>query len=225
MYRTLLVEDYKDLSTITKANLSYAGYAVDAAFTCAQALEELDRNRYDLILLDMILPDMRGDELCRHIRSSCGCPIIFVSCLDDSRTIVSALRGGADDYMIKPIRYDELLARAEAVIRRSIHKPAADGSLLHFQHFQIDTVRRTACREADPVELSEIEYQLLLFLVQHPGELLLYQQIYEAVWGGDSLGDFRTVMVHISKLRKKIDPDHRGIIDTVRGAGYIFSDV
>lgn len=224
MYRTLLVEDDKDLSTIAQANLSYAGYAVDAAFTCAQALEELDRNRYDLILLDMILPDMRGDELCRHIRSACGCPIIFVSCLDDSNTIVSALRGGADDYMVKPIRYDELLARAEVVIRRAQSRTVSD-PLLRFRRFQIDTSRRAVLVRGEPIELSEIEYQLLLFLVRHPGELLLYRNIYESVWGNDSLGDVRTVMVHISKLRKKIDPDHAGVIETVRGAGYIFSDV
>lgn len=224
MYRALVVEDDKDLSTITQMNLAHAGYVVDAAFTCAQALKQFEENSYDLVLLDMVLPDMRGDELCRTIRSNCICPIIFVSCLDDSGAIVGALKSGADDYMVKPIRYDELLARAEAIIRRTQGRKA-NSSTLRFRQFTVDTVHHTVTRGGERVELSSIEYAILLFLVQHPGELLLYHQIYEHVWASDSLGDIRTVMVHISNLRKKIDPDHSGIIETVRGAGYIFTDV
>lgn len=224
MYRALVVEDDQDLSTITQMNLAHAGYAVDAAFTCAQALERFADNSYDLVLLDMVLPDMRGDELCRTIRSSCVCPIIFVSCLDDSGAIVGALRSGADDYMVKPISYDELLARAEAIIRRT-HGGKKDSDTLQFKQFTVDTVHHTVSRGDERIELSSIEYAILLFMVQHPGELLLYHQIYEQVWASDSLGDIRTVMVHISNLRKKIDPDRSGIIETVRGAGYIFSDV
>ena len=224
MYRALVVEDDKDLSTITQMNLAHAGYVVDAAFTCAQALKQFEENSYDLVLLDMVLPDMRGDELCRTILSNCICPIIFVSCLDDSGAIVGALKSGADDYMVKPIRYDELLARAEAIIRRTQGRKA-NSSTLRFRQFTVDTVHHTVTRGGERVELSSIEYAILLFLVQHPGELLLYHQIYEHVWASDSLGDIRTVMVHISNLRKKIDPDHSGIIETVRGAGYIFTDV
>ncbi|MGI5979274.1 MAG: response regulator transcription factor [Oscillospiraceae bacterium] len=224
MYRALVVEDDKDLSTITQMNLAHAGYVVDAAFTCAQALKQFEENSYDLVLLDMVLPDMRGDEFCRTIRSNCICPIIFVSCLDDSGAIVGALKSGADDYMVKPIRYDELLARAEAIIRRTQGRKA-NSSTLRFRQFTVDTVHHTVTRGGERVELSSIEYAILLFLVQHPGELLLYHQIYEHVWASDSLGDIRTVMVHISNLRKKIDPDHSGIIETVRGAGYIFTDV
>lgn len=223
MYRALIVEDDKDLSTITQMNLTHAGYAADAAFTCAEALEKFGANSYDLVLLDMALPDMRGDELCRTIRSNCECPIIFVSCLDDSGDIVGALKSGADDYMVKPISYDELLARADAILRRS--RGRQTGGTLDFKQFSIDTVHHTVTRGDERVELSSIEYAILLYMVRHPGELLLYKQIYENVWASDSLGDTRTVMVHISNLRKKIDPDHSGIIETVRGAGYIFSDV
>lgn len=225
MYNALLVEDDKDLSVITQTYLSHAGYNVDAAFTCAQAMEEFCKNSYDLVLLDMILPDMRGDELCRRIRSACACPIIFVSCLDDSGIIVSALREGADDYMVKPINYDVLLARAEAIVRRYSGRALSDKGVIKFNQFEIDTVSKTVMRGSELLELSGIEYSILLYMTQHPGELLLYHQIYEQVWGSDSLGDFRTVMVHISKLRKIIDPERTGIIETVRGAGYVFSDV
>ena len=126
MYRALVVEDDKDLSTITQMNLTHAGYEVDAAFTCAQALEQLADNSYDLLLLDMVLPDMRGDELCHTIRESCECPIIFVSCLDDSGAIVGALRSGADDYMVKPFSSRELVARIKAVLRRVSVEPETE---------------------------------------------------------------------------------------------------
>ena len=224
MLRALLVEDDKDLSVITQMNLTHAQYEVDAAYTCAEALEMLQNNSYDLVLLDMVLPDSRGDVLCKTIRNACECPIIFVSCLDDSQTVVNALRSGGDDYMIKPICYEELLARADAVIRRSERKGSQNGQRL-FKQFTMDTVRHRVLRGEEEIVLSSIEYEILRFMCEHPDELLLYKQIYESVWDSDSLGDVRTVMVHISNLRKKIDPDKSGIIETVRGAGYIFTDI
>ena len=228
MYHILLVEDDQDLSTIAHANLTHAGHRVDAAFTCAQAEELLSQNEYDLILLDIMLPDRSGDELCRTIRQDCDCPIIFMSCLEDSETIVGALRSGGDDYMVKPVRYPELLARVDAVIRRYGHKRAQEApedNVRTFKSFSVDTSHRCILREEERVDLSSIEYGLLRYMMDHPNTLLLYQDLYQNVWETDSLGDFRTVMVHISNLRKKLDPDHRGIIETVRGAGYIFSDV
>lgn len=226
MYSALLVEDDKDLSVITHMNLMHAQYEVDAAYTCAEALEFLKSNSYDLVLLDMVLPDSRGDALCKTIRNACACPIIFVSCLDDSQTIVNALRSGGDDYMIKPICYEELLARAEAVIRRTeSHKKNSQNGQKNFRQFRMDTIRHRVLRGEEEVVLSSIEYELLCYLSEHPDELLLYKQIYESVWDSDSLGDVRTVMVHISNLRKKVDPDKSGIIETVRGAGYIFTDI
>ena len=226
MYHILLVEDDHDLSTIAHANLTYAGHRVDDAFTCAQAEELLSQNEYDLILLDIMLPDRSGDELCRTIRQDCDCPIIFMSCLEDSETIVSALRSGGDDYMVKPVRYPELLARVDAVIRRSGQKKETpQDSARTFKSFSVDTSHRCILRDGERVDLSSIEYGLLRYMMDHPDTLLLYQDLYQHVWETDSLGDFRTVMVHISNLRKKLDPDHRGIIETVRGAGYIFSDV
>lgn len=226
MYHILLVEDDHDLSTIAHANLTHAGHRVDDAFTCAQAEELLSQNEYDLILLDIMLPDRSGDELCRTIRQDCDCPIIFMSCLEDSETIVSALRSGGDDYMVKPVRYPELLARVDAVIRRSGQKKETpQDSARTFKSFSVDTSHRCILRDGERVDLSSIEYGLLRYMMDHPDTLLLYQDLYQHVWETDSLGDFRTVMVHISNLRKKLDPDHRGIIETVRGAGYIFSDV
>lgn len=223
MYRTLLVEDDEDLSEITKVNLLHAEFEVDAAFTCAQAQAMLEERAYDLILLDVMLPDKSGDELCRAIRCSCDCPIIFMSCLDDSDTIVQALRSGGDDYMIKPVNFEELIARAEAVIRR--FRQVKPSPLRVFRQFTMDTLHHRISRGEQEVPLSSIEYALLDYMTQRPNILLLYQGLYQNVWDSDCLGDFRTVMVHISNLRKKIDPNRTGIIETVRGAGYIFTDI
>lgn len=223
MYRTLLVEDDLDLSEIVTANLVHAGYDVDAAFTCAQAEERIRETEYDLILLDMMLPDQSGDELCRNIRRICDCPIIFMSCLDDSGTIINALRCGGDDYMVKPVNFEELLARAEAVIRRARQRQS--GAMRVFRQFTMDTIHHRILRGEREVGLSSIEYALLDYMTQRPNTLLLYQELYQGVWDSDSLGDFRTIMVHISNLRKKIDPDKVGVIETIRGAGYIFTDV
>jgi len=225
MYHILLVEDDQDLSAITCANLAHAGHKVDAAFTRAEAEAHLAQTEYDLILLDIMLPDYSGDELCRRIRREYDCPIIFLSCLEDSDTIVGALRSGGDDYMVKPVRYPELLARADAVIRRFRSQRKEHDPVRIFRSFTMDTIHHRILRGEEEVSLSSIEYALLLYMVDHPDTLLLYQDLYEHIWDRDSLGDVRTVMVHTSNLRKKIDPEHRGIIATVRGAGYVFSDL
>ena len=145
MYHILLVEDDKDLSVITSTHLIRAGHQVDAAFNYAQAEAFLSDNTYDLILLDIMLPDRSGDELCRAIRHNCDCPIIFLSCMEDTDTIINALRSGGDDYMVKPVRHPELLARAEAIIRRSSGRTTTS-HLRTFKSFTIDTLHRCILR-------------------------------------------------------------------------------
>ncbi len=223
MLNILLVEDDQDLSDITRTYLTHAGYNIDTAFNYAEAKAYIDSTDYDLILLDIMLPDRNGDELCMEVRSECNCPIIFLSCLEDSGTIVNALRSGGDDYMVKPIKFPELLARVEAVTRRV--SPKKSDPVRTFKSFTIDTARHKITRSGDEIILSSTEYGLLLYMINHPDTLLLYQELYQNVWNSDSLGDFRTVMVHVSNLCKKIDPEHTGIISTVRGTGYIFSDI
>ncbi len=124
MKTVLLVEDDQDIATITRIRLEHAGYETDTAYTCAEALDKVRNRIYDLILLDVMLPDGNGNELCPQLRELTRCPVIFMSCLDDSGTVVSALRGGGDDYVVKPIKFDELLARIETNIRRS--EPAVE---------------------------------------------------------------------------------------------------
>ena len=231
MKRVLVVEDDADLALITALNLIKRGYQVDQAYTCKQARQLLSENTYQVILLDVALPDMQGTELCSVIRAESSAPIIFMSCLSDSDVIITALNNGGDDYMIKPVDYDVLAVRIEAIMRRV--RPAESSELREekvetvrqFRSFRVDTIHRRVIRGEEEVDLSAIEYSLLAYMMDHPDVLLLYQDLYKQVWGNDSLGDTRTVMVHISNLRKKLDPDKVGIIATVRGAGYIFSDI
>jgi DNA-binding response OmpR family regulator len=230
VHQILVIEDNYDLAEITRIHLEMAGYGTSIAHSCSDAFSLLQSNAFDLILLDVLLPDSRGDLMCKKIRETESCPIIFMSCLDNSSTIVSALGSGGDDYVVKPIKYDELLARISSNIRRyhqyrEQNKLKDAGHLLRFKHFEIDTLRHKVFIKGDELDLSTIEHSILRYMTEHPDTLLLYDDIYHNVWGHDSLGDIRTVMVHISNLRKKIDPDKSGIIETVRSAGYIFSDI
>lgn len=224
----LLVEDDCDLANITKFYLTHAGYTIDVASSCAQATELLNRVSYQVVLLDSVLPDGRGNSLCPLIREKDRlCPILFLSCLDDSESIVSALELGGDDYMVKPVKHLELLARIQANLRkRQVYeeqlkrqeKPHCFGC----GNLSVDTAVREVRRDGEIVPLSSIEYDLLIYMIHHPNTLLLYDELYENVWNSNSCGDTRTVMVHISNLRKKIDADRTGMIRTVRGAGYVF---
>ena len=223
--RVLLVEDDRDLSVIAARHLQANHCSVDTAFSCAEALELTRSYRYDLILLDEVLPDMSGSEFCAIIRRQCNCPIIFLSCYSDSDSIIKALKSGGDDYMIKPINYQELLARAEAIARRLHPEEQTESGLRKFRSFSIDTIHRNILCGGKVIDLTPIEYALLIYLADRPDTLLLYQELYEQIWNCDSLGDNRTVTVHISNLRKKLDPDHLGLISTVRGVGYTFSDL
>lgn len=225
MKRVLLVEDDADLSIISAVSLKRMGCIVDQAYTCEQALKFLEQNDYEFILLDETLPDMNGSDLCAIIRPRCHCPIIFTSCLSDGDSIINALKSGGDDYMVKPINYSELLARVDAVIRRGKANRELKQPIKRFKSFDLDTIHHCIIRDGEEISLSTIEYTLLCYFIEHAGALLLYQELYQNVWGNDSLGDVRTIMVHVSNLRKKLDPDRIGMITTVRGAGYIFSDV
>lgn len=227
MDNLLLIEDDIDLSYITKFNLKNAGYNVDTAYSGKECIKKIKEGNYDLILLDIMLPDADGAELCQSIRYEQNTPIIFVSCLDDRDTVIHALAKGGDDYIVKPVDYSELVARIEANIRRvrTDYKRYMRYKMLSFKQFSINPDRRIVKNvEGEEIELSPTEYKLLIKFIKNQGELLLYNELYNSIWESDSLGDIRTVMVHISNLRKKIDSNRTGIIETVRGAGYIFID-
>lgn len=228
MERILLVEDDKNLSFITKRLLESRGYEVFAALTLAQARELLLKKQFDLILLDMMLPDGEGTSLCGEVRKNSVCPIIFVSCLSDNLSKISALQMGGDDYVTKPVNYEELIVRVQVNIRRAkqynlkteAQEMSFPGLLIKKQVHEVWLIDEEGGQLL--VDLSPIEYELLLCLINHEGELLLYNDLYRQVWKSDGFGDVRTVMVHVSNLRKKLGIVGKKLIHTVRSAGYVF---
>ena len=231
--KILLVEDDIEQSLITSMQLKERGYEVLCVKNGAAAEEHVRSDSYALIILDLLLPDQNGIDLCRKIRKQVFCPIVFISCIKDKQAIVYALKNGADDYVVKPVEYNELAARIEANIRRSRCYGKGERNLrgvIQCRLFVIDKDAHKVWRvdqegrRLERIALSPTEYKLLVCFAENPNVLILYHELYRYIWQSDALGDVRTVMVHVSNLRKKIDFDGSRIIHTVRGAGYIFAD-
>ena len=230
MEKILSVEDDEELSKIIKLMLENKGYEVVSAFSIADAVVKMEKQSFDLILLDVMLPDGEGTSLCDEIRKFSFCPIIFVSCLSDSETKIKALELGGDDYVTKPIDFEELFIRIQVNIRRakqySIGKSESREERFPGLIIKKNIREVWVSNESDePVEmlaLSPTEYSLLLYFISKPDELLLYEDLYKKIWNAEDFGDFRTVMVHVSNLRKKLKDYNLDYIHTVRGAGYMF---
>lgn len=228
----LLVEDEEDLRTITSMQLRRYGYRVLGAACGSEALEILKRDKVDIILLDILLPDCDGHKLCEQIRGeeiAYTGPIIFMSCLGDSDSIVDAFRKGGDDYLVKPAKTGALVERIEENLKKNAKKEMQE-TKSWYKQFMIDRAKRSVYRVCDrkvgeEIALSPTEYNILLALVEHPDEVILYRQLYKSVWGVEDFGDVRTLMVHVSNLRKKLDGNHTELIRAIRGAGYLFQDV
>lgn len=230
--RLLLVEDDADLLLITAMKLQRRGYEVICAQNGAEAMAAVRTQRIDLMLLDAMLPDCDGQELCRELRGEpyfYDRPVIFISCMGDSASIVDAFRGGGNDYLVKPVDIDTLVERIQVNFKESALKSAGQGKQW-FRQFVIDRSRQEVYRVVDgrlgeKLELSPTEYKLLAVITTMPDEVALYRQLYQKVWGQEALDDYRTLMVHMCNLRKKIDGAHTEVIRAVRGTGYIFHDV
>lgn len=235
--KILIVEDDRDMGFIMKIHLEEAGYCAEIAGSCGEARRFLEEQEADLILLDEMLPDGKGSDLCREIRKLTLNPVIFISCMSDHRTMVGALKNGGDDYVVKPVDMEVLLARIESQLRRSNYyrqqglPGVLPSAMQYFRQFAVDkrthfvwrVDRNGVCKER--IHLSPIEYKLLISFIEHPNELRTYEELYQDIWEADDLGDVRTVMVHVSNLRKKINYLNTDVIHTVRGAGYLFNDV
>ncbi len=225
MIQILLVEDDKVILDITRYFLeSQKAYRVTCARTGGEAMAHA-RERFDLIIMDILLPDTNGIDLCRTLRQWHKCPIIFSSALDDSDTMIRALEMGGDDFITKPFDNKVLLAKIQANLRRvrmdAEQTTPSDHSfgpfLLHPQTQQVTINGRTS-------KLSQIEYRILSYFLQHPGVYLTGAEIYQALWGKNPLGDTRTVQVHIHNLRSKIEanPSEPVYLKSVWGKGYLF---
>jgi len=233
--KILIVEDELTLQETLAYNLKRQGYEVEVAGDGEAALAAARLNRPNLILLDIMLPGIDGLEVCRILRQEMNTPVLMLTARDDEIDRVVGLEVGADDYMTKPFSMRELVARVKAMLRRvrlvrvevSAEKSNNAGpspQLLVFDNLTIDLNRREVRLQEQPLPLKPKEYELLLFLAQHRGQVLSREYILQHVWGWDYIGDSRTVDVHIRWLREKIETDSGSPsrIVTVRGAGYRF---
>jgi len=225
MTRVLLVEDDPVIAGIIEYYLNKTGsYEVTRAKNGGEALARA-RDYFDVILLDILLPDVNGIDLCERLRLWHTCPIIFISCLDSSETIIRALDMGGDDYLVKPFDNRILDARIQANIRRArMDLQVANLNLLQCNDFTLDAARHMVLREDKAFKLSPIEFRILSHFMQNRNQYITPKKLYRLVWGGDCYGDVRTVTVHIHNIRKKIerDPSNPIHLQNVWGKGYIF---
>jgi two-component system, OmpR family, response regulator MtrA len=219
--RILLVEDDPSIREITAIGLTAAGFTVETAEDGVIALERFRGEPFDLVLLDLMLPRLDGYEVARQIRRTSTVPIVMLTARSEAIDVVVGLEAGADDYVRKPFELPELVARVRAALRRA-GATSPDDAALRLGSLAIDVAGRTVTRDGADVPLTRTEFDLLLELARHPGQVLSRDVLLDRVWGYDYLGDSRLVDVAIQRLRAKVerDPAAPELIQTVRGAGY-----
>ncbi len=229
--RVLVVEDDAAIQDALEYNLAREGYAVESVGDGVAALAAIRKKEPDLVVLDLMLPEMDGFDVTRTLRQESNVPILMLTARDDEIDRVLGLELGADDYLTKPFSMRELLARVKAMLRRvrmgaedNQAKGRSGSELLTSGNLEIDQIRHEVRMDGEVLELKPKEYDLLAFLVQHPGQVLSRDQLLEEVWGWEFTGGSRTVDVHVRWLRSKIEPDADDPVRivTVRGVGYRF---
>jgi two-component system OmpR family response regulator len=224
--QVLVVDDEPNIRELVEVALKFHGCSVTTAATGQEALRQADASGPDLIVLDVMLPDMDGFEVCRRLRALGNeVPVIFLTARDTSSDTVTGLAIGGDDYVTKPFSVEALVARVRAVLRRasrSTHddQPGSDGTVLRAGDVELDEARWTVHRAGVQIELSPTEFRLLAYLMRHPGRMLTRAQLLENVWGWDYAGGSQIVETYVSYLRRKLDPLGPPMIHTQRGVGY-----
>ena len=221
--RILLVEDDASIREITTLGLRAAGFEVETAADGAEGLERWRRERPDLVLLDVMLPRLDGLEVLRAIRREATTPVVMLTARADTIDVVVGLESGADDYVRKPFELPELVARVRAALRRrGADAGEGAGAAIRLGPLRIDTAGRTVTRDGAAIELTRTEFDLLVELARHAGQVVDRDRLLDRVWGYDYLGDSRLVDVAIGRLRAKVeaDPAEPRLILTVRGVGY-----
>ena len=220
--KIFIVEDEKPIMTLIKYNLEKEGYKVSSSENGEEALKEIKESAPDLVLLDWMLPNLSGIEICKQLKKSAqykSIPIIMLTAKGEEEDKVRGLNVGADDYVTKPFSYPELLARIEALLRRS--KPSVAQDVISFEDLKIDRITRRVYRRKKEISLGPTEYNLLDFFIKNPKRVYSREQLLENVWGNDINVESRTVDVHIRRLRQAINiAGSKELIRTVRSAGY-----
>ena len=218
MIKILIVDDEEPIANLIRMNLTRQGYVCTCAYDGQQAADLLEKNQFDLVLLDIMLPKYDGYDLLAYIRPM-GIPVIFLTASGDENSVVKGLDMGADDYITKPFRPRELVSRIRSVLRRS----GAESVLLLGNGVTVDPDRGVVTKDGGEIKLSALEFRLLMAFLNHRGKLMTREKLLEDIW--DIAGDFvndNTLTVYIKRLRVKLgdDPQDPQIIKTVRGLGY-----
>jgi two-component system, OmpR family, KDP operon response regulator KdpE len=202
--RVLVVDDEPQILRALQMKLRAAGYAVDTATTAQEALMKAGMRPPEAIVLDLLLPDGSGTDVCRELRSWSSAPILVLSAVGEEKEKIEALDAGADDYVTKPFSGDELLARLRAALRRAAPSP---DPIVEVGELRIDLEKRAVTMAGEPVSLTPIEYDLLRLLAENQGKLLTHPMILRAIWGPAFQEESNYLHVHVSHLRRKIEPD------------------
>ena len=224
--RILVVDDEKLLVKGMKFNLENEGYEVECAYDGASAVELAREGTFDLIVLDVMMPEVDGLEACMRIREFSNVPVIMLTAKSEDADKLMGFECGADDYLTKPFNVLELKARVRALLRRAAGVQRSRGALLTAGELVLNTEERTASRAGKPVELTAKEYDLITLLMRNPRRVYSRENLMNVVWGYSYAGDYRTVDVHIRRLREKLErnpaePEH---ICTKWGVGYYFKE-
>jgi DNA-binding response OmpR family regulator len=215
----LVVDDEKNIVQLARLYLSKEGYQVEAAYDGAQALEKARAVRPDLIILDVMMPEMDGLSVCRELRKTSNVPIIILTARGDDVDRVVGLELGADDYVTKPFNPRELVARVKAVLRRT-RQEVTGQPVLEVDGLRLDNERREVTLEGKSITLRAKEFDLLAAFMRHAGIVLDRERLLQIVWGADYYGDTRTIDVHVAWLRDRLSAAKRVKIQTVWGVGY-----
>jgi two-component system response regulator MprA len=218
----LVVEDDQGIADTLRRGLIFEGYRVDVVYDGKEALAAARDHPPDLVVLDWMLPGLDGLEVCKRLRAASDVPILMLTAKDSIPDRVVGLDAGADDYLVKPFAFDELLARVRALLRRA-GPPQAE--VLHFADLEMDTGTRQARRGGKAIELTAKEYMLLELFMRNPRNVLTRDVIYDRVWGYDFGGESNIIEVYVRYLRRKLEADGLPrLIHTVRGVGYVLRE-
>lgn len=224
--RVLVVDDEPDLVDLICFNLTEAGYRADSAVSGREALESLERSRPDLLILDLMLPDLEGTEICRRVRAEASLsslPVLMLTAKSEEVDRVVGFEVGADDYLTKPFSLRELVLRVRALLRRSGGQAASDPQILEHGRLRLDLERHRCYVASSEVELTAKEFHLLETLMRRPGRVQSRERLLDTVWGSEVTVTSRTIDTHLKRLREKLG-EVGALIETVRGIGYRFAE-
>lgn len=220
--RILVVDDDPEIVSFVKRGLAYEGYKVDTAADGSEALTKARESEPDLVVLDVMMPEIDGIEVSKRLREGSDVPILMLTAKGTIADKVAGFASGADDYLVKPFAFDELLARVRALLRR---RQPREGEILRFSDLSLNTATREVKRGNDAIELTAQEFDLLELFARHPRQVLKRDLIYERVWGYNFEGESNVIEVYVRYLRSKLEAGGKSrLIQTIRGVGYVLKE-